>query len=380
MLIEQEQIQMSKVQISQLGSLYVLTTPTVNLQFSAQQYQYVDAFMHGQSIEKLVTDFLSRGWLVSFRELYDVIKVLMDKKIILNRSFYNRFADIDKQQNQGSGISSFWNGVKDTIWDSNPTPINTNKLIRELPFFRSLKPEVQIMFEKHCQILDVPAGVRICAVGSKQRDMFALLQGEVSIYRVSGNQRQLINVLPESSIFGEGAFFLGKPRTADVVTNVPCKVARFLFREDVFGGLIDSDKAEALQQRFWVLHGLLSSDLFQNLPKESLDSLTFTGNIRKIKENELLVREGDPGRSFFIILQGSVVFTKGGQNLRVLGQGGIFGEVALMVSGGTRTATAKAQRDSMVLEISMEEFYNVLSRNLFLACEIEQLAWERAAR
>ena len=58
-----------------------------------------------------------------------------------------------------------------------------------------------------------------------------------------------------------------------------------------------------------------------------------------VAEGKVLTREGDLGREFFVIVEGDVSVTKGGEEIRRLGPGDFFGEIALVYESPRRTAT-----------------------------------------
>jgi len=72
-----------------------------------------------------------------------------------------------------------------------------------------------------------------------------------------------------------------------------------------------------------------------------------------------IVRQGKPGRRFYIVQTGTVeVVHKAGQNeevLAILGPGKYFGELALL-QDSVRTATVRALEDTAVLSIAREDF------------------------
>jgi len=49
----------------------------------------------------------------------------------------------------------------------------------------------------------------------------------------------------------------------------------------------------------------------------------------------------------------------------------------LLINQGDRIATIQAASDCLLLEITKTEFYKVLAQNLFLAKEIEEVAYKR---
>lgn len=89
-----------------------------------------------------------------------------------------------------------------------------------------------------------------------------------------------------------------------------------------------------------------------------------------------LCREGDPGGEFFIILSGRADVRRKGQQLRELGPGEFFGEIALL-DGGPRTASVTAKEPMKCLVLSRGEFQNVVRQNATIAVTVLQTLGER---
>ena len=75
-----------------------------------------------------------------------------------------------------------------------------------------------------------------------------------------------------------------------------------------------------------------SSALFSAFPKEALEDLLASTNLRSYQEGDIIVTEGEEGHSLFLLVSGEVkVFTRGerGEHLQLaeLGEGDFFGEV-----------------------------------------------------
>ena len=68
-----------------------------------------------------------------------------------------------------------------------------------------------------------------------------------------------------------------------------------------------------------------------------------------------IFREGDPARCLYVIQEGEVELRDGDRVLEVVGQGGIFGEVA-MIERTTRSADAVAKTDCTLVEIPESRF------------------------
>jgi small-conductance mechanosensitive channel len=78
---------------------------------------------------------------------------------------------------------------------------------------------------------------------------------------------------------------------------------------------------------------------------------------RLFGRGEVVVTEGEPGASMFLVTEGSLAITVGPERreVAVTDAGGYFGEMSLL-TGDPRSATVTARRDSTVLEISAEAF------------------------
>ncbi len=88
----------------------------------------------------------------------------------------------------------------------------------------------------------------------------------------------------------------------------------------------------------------------------------------------LIVRQGDLPENFYVIIKGRVkVFRLSPEGIRTdlteLGEGAYFGELAI-VTGQPRTASVEASEDTVLMEISQEEFEKLLDDNPPLARQI----------
>ncbi len=96
--------------------------------------------------------------------------------------------------------------------------------------------------------------------------------------------------------------------------------------------------------------------LFDDLSQEAFVELVNKLGYHRHAPGQLIIREGDPGRSFFIIVEGKVRIYKLGPDdkeitLAHLGEGAFFGEMALL-SGAPRTANVVAEDDTEILEVT----------------------------
>lgn len=332
------------------------------------QVQYLIFLRMHKSIYELIQYNLSMGFLVSFKELYILIETLAVHKWILNPEINDYFQNLSRPQ--AETIQKFDSAL------ASKSPVSVSDLLT-LPFFRSLDPELAQFLLKSSRLYKLKANTFICKAGDPTRSLFVLLSGQAGIYKNTGTLKQLIAVLNKSSVFGEAGFLLGERRSADAVTLKDSDVLVIPHNTDALDPYLNKEKATQVQYRFWVQHALLHSDIFKSIPSDCLDALTFAGKIVELKKDKALFNQGDQSQSAYIIIQGQMLIQIDGKSIGTLSQGSFVGEISLMVSGGLRTATVTATKDTLLLEIHRDEFYKLLSSNLYLAKEIEHLAHQR---
>jgi CRP-like cAMP-binding protein len=96
--------------------------------------------------------------------------------------------------------------------------------------------------------------------------------------------------------------------------------------------------------------------LFDDLPQDAFVALVNRLSYHRHVPGQIIIREGDPGRSFFIIVEGRVRVCKSAPDgkeitLAHLGEGAFFGEMALL-SGAPRTANVISEEDTELLEVT----------------------------
>ena len=90
-----------------------------------------------------------------------------------------------------------------------------------------------------------------------------------------------------------------------------------------------------------------------------------------------LIGEGAPGYSFFVLRVGTATVSIDGVEVRTLGPGDFFGEIALL-GDGRRTATVTTASQSQVLVLFGTEFRRLQQEYPELAARIESALRETA--
>jgi len=93
-----------------------------------------------------------------------------------------------------------------------------------------------------------------------------------------------------------------------------------------------------------------------------------------VPAGQVLMREGETGREFFVLVEGSVAIDRGGSRVRTMAPGDFFGEIALLAEG-PRTATATTETASKVLVLGHREFHSLMDQfPAIRMCVLEALA------
>jgi len=104
---------------------------------------------------------------------------------------------------------------------------------------------------------------------------------------------------------------------------------------------------------------LQTVSLFSDRPKRELNLISSMADIVDVPEGKQLMREGDRGREFFALLDGTAEVSRRGQLLSTLGSGDFFGEIAL-VARAPRTATVTTTSPARVLVFTDQAFRRLI--------------------
>lgn len=121
--------------------------------------------------------------------------------------------------------------------------------------------------------------------------------------------------------------------------------------------------------------------LFSNLTVEERAELSGLLRPRQFTPGQHIVFVGEPGKEFFIIQRGRVAITLPDDHgrdlvLASLGPGQFFGEISLL-DGGPRTATARAETDSTLMELGREEFLQFVRKTPAAAVHLMTVLGQR---
>jgi CRP/FNR family transcriptional regulator, cyclic AMP receptor protein len=103
--------------------------------------------------------------------------------------------------------------------------------------------------------------------------------------------------------------------------------------------------------------------LFKNLSRGELVQLAKLTEDLEVDDGKVLARESEIGHEFFVIVDGEVVVTKGSEEVRKLGPGDFFGEIALIWESPRRTATVAAAGPVRFFVLTRQAFRSLIDRH-----------------
>ncbi len=107
------------------------------------------------------------------------------------------------------------------------------------------------------------------------------------------------------------------------------------------------------------LERLSEVSLFRALSQRDLQVLGRSTDVVDVEAGKVLVREGEPGREFFVLLSGEVSVVVDGREVAVLSEGQWFGELAI-IDPAPRDATVTTLSPCQLLVIESRRFLPLL--------------------
>lgn len=109
--------------------------------------------------------------------------------------------------------------------------------------------------------------------------------------------------------------------------------------------------------------------LFAGCSKKDLQRIATLADELDLREGKELIREGEPGREFFVLVDGTAAISRNGKVVDRAGPGEFFGEMAL-VADRPRNATVTATSPVAVLVITAQSFRRLVEENPLIALKV----------
>jgi CRP-like cAMP-binding protein len=118
--------------------------------------------------------------------------------------------------------------------------------------------------------------------------------------------------------------------------------------------------------------------LFSSASKQELAEIASLADEIDLPEGKVLIREGDSGREFFVLIEGTADVERAGKKVASIGPGDFFGEIAL-ISKTPRNATITTTSPVRALVITDRAFRQLLDHSPQIAVGVLSALAERLA-
>jgi len=111
----------------------------------------------------------------------------------------------------------------------------------------------------------------------------------------------------------------------------------------------------------------------------TLDLFADETEFTEFRAGETIFREGEPGDSMYVVLEGAVDVKVGDEKFIVAGPGEILGEMAL-IDASARSATAVARNNCKLVPIDEKRFSTLVQQTPAFAIHVMTILVERLRR
>jgi CRP-like cAMP-binding protein/ribonuclease BN (tRNA processing enzyme) len=227
------------------------------------------------------------------------------------------------------------------FWEILPSPImklDDIMAVIEAPIMQVSDTNWWRVLLSRGRICEIPAQSVIIQQNAPGDKFYVILTGTAAVI----DKHQILVHISRGDFFGEIALLENIPRTASIQATSSVKL--FEIDKDVFLQFAkETGVAERLRKIYQIRPALLHVTLFSQLTPSLLNWVIEKSHEEYFRPGEVIIREGDIGDRFYIIVDGKVDVTLKDEPVKVatLGKGDCFGEMALLTQR-RRTATVTA--------------------------------------
>jgi putative peptide zinc metalloprotease protein len=260
------------------------------------------------------------------------------------------------------------------------------RLLESLGFLATLPLVGLDRLARAARVREVPRGTNVVRQGERGNEFFVVAAGQAVVIVRERGEDKIVEELGVGGYFGERALLGDGLRRATVRAVTPLKLLAFptdAFWKELAGTMAWETRLRmALGER----ERLEELPIFASMGSRQLDLLAVKLEVRDVAAGETLIRQGDPGDTFYIVREGELEVLVSGNGGRrranLLQPGDFFGEIALLYQV-PRTATVRARTPASVWELGRQDFRDLLGRYMGLEDEVAKLAasrWRRRSR
>lgn len=223
-------------------------------------------------------------------------------------------------------------------------------------------------------------GTRILSDMQPGKYLHFIIQGSVRLILHDKDGREvLLGVLGRGDCYGEGPLFGDLFRRAGVVAETSCMVVQFQLEElqDLLPSMPQLQSALRQVYRQRLIESTLGRvPLFSRM--SAVERLNLAGLMQPLHfaRGDLIMRQGEPGDSFYLVEAGHVIVERDGQTMASLDEGDFFGEISLLCDT-SHNASCRAMTPTDVLVLPGPEFHHLLEQRPDIEQHLRDVVEER---
>jgi len=179
----------------------------------------------------------------------------------------------------------------------------------------------------------------------------------MSCTKVINGKETFLKKYGSADVFGELSLLYNAPRAATIQADSECQL--WVLDRNTFNNIVK----EASQNKRNKYEEFLSTvPILSNMDKYERSKIADAIKEVKFNQGDTIIRQGDQGDVFFILVEGSCIATlNANKNQAVMnyGPGDYFGELALL-RGEPRAANVMAQSEVKLIQLERKSFKRLL--------------------
>ncbi len=252
----------------------------------------------------------------------------------------------------------------------------------------ALTPDQLTEVTRKVETLEYSPGEAVIRQGTTGDKFYIIVDGEADVFvERQGGVESLVNHLQKGQYFGEMALAGNGFRTATVRAAVDSALSVAALDQVAFNELTSESRSLREELAFIIDRRQTENQLrtVTELNEQELNEFTVQMEIQSFEPDATILRQGDMGKSCYIIIEGAVevVHTQPNGKETVLGtlkSGQYFGEMALL-GDHRRRATVRVSTDTQakVVELDKSGFDQILKSSKVLKDKVREVMADRNA-
>jgi len=199
------------------------------------------------------------------------------------------------------------------------------------------------------------AGTKVIEEGESGDYLFVIEKGTLECMKVIDGQNKVVKTCSDGDVFGELALLYNCPRAADVLAKNECIC--WQLDRDTFNQIV---KDAAVKRRETYDKFLQSVTLLSTIDAYERSQIADALIPETFKEGESIVKQNDPGNSFYIVQTGTLYAMKDDMRVKEYKPGDYFGELALLKNQPRAASVIVSSSSARVLSMSRASFSKML--------------------